>query len=574
MSEKQKYKTFESSGAKVGFSDNWLSVACYKWFWVLSTCISACLATCCSCCESQEDETPLTTEETSKCSKPQSRNGSISKPERFATEGRAHTQPFLQSISKINPVPNITEDKWDKPSEITTTGAIPKRGNSAKGLTKLKPGFKTRSSDSSRCGGSRNTSLGSDKNDGSEFSSKSGTPSPMVSRVNMLTNAQTRSTSDLVRDYRETSVASSRGSSDITEPDNDNTGVMPISGHHMVKTGSLSSLGSRSESMASVYSQGEGRYGTVTVKGDLEFGFIYNMVSGSLDINIKQCRDLAAVDTKRNRSDPYVKVYLLPDRSKAGKRKTKVKKHTLNPIFEEILKFVMPRNEVERRTMWISVWHSDMFGRNDFLGEVMMPMAGQVFDDPSAKWFSLQDRTEPPEDECVTNSRGDIILALKYVPSESSLKFSKRRKGTLMVKLTEAKNLPIPRGTTIPDPYCKCYLLPTHPRGKQKTGVCRKTTSPRWDQILSWDDLSIEDLADRSLEIGVWDHDRLGHQDFLGGVRLNLGSGKHNGRSSSWMDSIGKEVTLWQQMLDRPNFWVEASITLRPVLDTNIRQEK
>ena len=52
----------------------------------------------------------------------------------------------------------------------------------------------------------------------------------------------------------------------------------------------------------------------------------------------------------------------------------------------------MPRNEVERRTMWISVWHSDMFGRNDFLGEVMMPMAGQVFDDPAAKWYSLQDR--------------------------------------------------------------------------------------------------------------------------------------------------------------------------------------
>ena len=34
----------------------------------------------------------------------------------------------------------------------------------------------------------------------------------------------------------------------------------------------------------------------------------------------------------------YVKVYLLPDKSKAGKRKTKVKKHTLNPLFEEILK--------------------------------------------------------------------------------------------------------------------------------------------------------------------------------------------------------------------------------------------
>ena len=123
----------------------------------------------------------------------------------------------------------------------------------------------------------------------------------MVSRVNQLTS-QTRSTSDLLRDMRETSVASSRGSSDITEPEPDLTGMVGTT--QLVKAGSLSSLGTRSESMASVYSQGEGRYGTVTVKGELEFGFIYNVVSGSLDINIKQCRDLAAVDIKRNRSDP------------------------------------------------------------------------------------------------------------------------------------------------------------------------------------------------------------------------------------------------------------------------------
>jgi len=36
--------------------------------------------------------------------------------------------------------------------------------------------------------------------------------------------------------------------------------------------------------------------------------------------------------------DRYVKVYLLPDKSKSGKRKTKVKKHTLNPVFDETLK--------------------------------------------------------------------------------------------------------------------------------------------------------------------------------------------------------------------------------------------
>ena len=37
-------------------------------------------------------------------------------------------------------------------------------------------------------------------------------------------------------------------------------------------------------------------------------------------------------------SSRYVKVYLLPDRSKSGKRKTKVKKHTINPVFDEVLK--------------------------------------------------------------------------------------------------------------------------------------------------------------------------------------------------------------------------------------------
>ena len=69
--------------------------------------------------------------------------------------------------------------------------------------------------------------------------------------------------------------------------------------------------------------------------------------------------------------------------------------------------------------------------------------------------LSVSIEAEPPEDECLINSKGDIILALKYVPSETSRQFSKKRKGTLMVKITEAKNLPVPRGSTLPDPYCK-----------------------------------------------------------------------------------------------------------------------
>jgi synaptotagmin-like protein len=56
--------------------------------------------------------------------------------------------------------------------------------------------------------------------------------------------------------------------------------------------------------MLSIHSQEGGRYGTVTVRGEVEFGMTYSIHSGSLDLAVKQCRDLAAVDTKRNRSDP------------------------------------------------------------------------------------------------------------------------------------------------------------------------------------------------------------------------------------------------------------------------------
>lgn len=80
---------------------------------------------------------------------------------------------------------------------------------------------------------------------------------------------------------------------------------------------------------------------------------------------------------------------------------------------------------------------------------------------------------------------------------------------------------------------------------------------------MAWDDISLDALWDRSLELTVWDHDRLGHNEILGGVRFNLGKGSFQGHSAAWMDATGGEVTLWQQMLERPNFWVEGSVPLR-----------
>lgn len=55
-----------------------------------------------------------------------------------------------------------------------------------------------------------------------------------------------------------------------------------------------------------------------------------------LSVNVIQAADLPGMDMSGT-SDPYVKVYLLPDKKK--KYETKVHRKTLNPVFNESFTF-------------------------------------------------------------------------------------------------------------------------------------------------------------------------------------------------------------------------------------------
>lgn len=48
---------------------------------------------------------------------------------------------------------------------------------------------------------------------------------------------------------------------------------------------------------------------------------------------------------------------------------------------------------------------------------------------------------------------------------------------------------------------------------------------------------------------------------------FSLQLGKHYGRIAEWNDANGKELTLWQSMINRPNFWVEGCLALRSTLE-------
>ena len=56
--------------------------------------------------------------------------------------------------------------------------------------------------------------------------------------------------------------------------------------------------------------------------------------SGSLQVHVHEAKGLPGGDLP-DPPDPYVKLYLLPERSKKSKRKSDAKKDTVTPIFDE-----------------------------------------------------------------------------------------------------------------------------------------------------------------------------------------------------------------------------------------------
>ena len=62
--------------------------------------------------------------------------------------------------------------------------------------------------------------------------------------------------------------------------------------------------GSR-ESIVSYYSDaGEGRFGNVTVTGEILFGLRYDKHKYQLEVQIHRAKDIAPADEKKGRSDP------------------------------------------------------------------------------------------------------------------------------------------------------------------------------------------------------------------------------------------------------------------------------
>ncbi|XP_052756223.1 synaptotagmin 1 isoform X3 [Galleria mellonella] len=255
--------------------------------------------------------------------------------------------------------------------------------------------------------------------------------------------------------------------------------------------------------------------------GKLQYKLEYDFNSNSLSVTVIQAEDLPALDMGGT-SDPYVKVYLLPDKKK--KFETKVHRKTLSPIFNETFVFKnVPYADAMNKTLVFAIFDFDRFSKHDQIGEVKVPLCQVDLAQTIEEWRELQSV------EGEGGQLGDICFSLRYVPTA----------GKLTVVILEAKNLKKMDVGGLSDPYVKIALMQNGKRlKKKKTSIKKCTLNPYYNESFTFE-VPFEQIQKVNLVVTVVDYDRIGTSEPIGKVVLGY-------------NASGTELRHWSDMLASP----------------------
>lgn len=328
-----------------------------------------------------------------------------------------------------------------------------------------------------------------------------------------------------------------------------------------LRQGSLISINSTCTEM--------GNFDNANVTGEIEFAIRYCLTTHSLEICIRACKNLAFGEEKKKKCNPYVKTYLLPDKSSQGKRKTGVQKNTVEPTFQETLKYQVELVQLASRQLQVSVWHLGVLTRRVFLGEVIVPLAMWDFEDresQSFRWYPLRAKAEKSEDSLPTNN-GELTVRAKLVLPAGPRELQEAPEGTgdepsqngqLCLVVLGAKNLPVRSDGTLNSFVKGCLTLPDQQRLRLKSPVLKKQACPQWKHSFVFKGVTPSQLRQSSLELTVWDQATFGVNDrFLGGARLGSKEDLLGGAHTSSQAKLQ-----WQKVLSSPNLWTDMTLIL------------
>ncbi|NXL65948.1 SYTL3 protein, partial [Chordeiles acutipennis] len=310
-----------------------------------------------------------------------------------------------------------------------------------------------------------------------------------------------------------------------------------------------------------------GNFGKTNIMGEIEFAIRYIFKSCILEICIKGCKNLAYGEEKKKKCNPYVKVYLLPDKSPRSKRKTAIKKSTVDPEFDETLKYKIEYSQLGSRQLQISVWHAGALKHRVFLGEVVIPLAAWNFEESSMQlfnWYQLKAKLEKPEDDLIQYS-GELLVSARLSGPAQYKNFQcegKKDQGVpnckLQVMIFGAKNLPTLRSAGMPNSFVKgCLILPDQAEIKQTSPVVKKEACPQWKHLFVFDGITPAQLQQSCLHLTVWDESASSSSDqFLGGAKIGAKE------SFGCTDLVSQSVLQWQEVLRSPNMWMDFTLVL------------
>ncbi|KAJ8272306.1 hypothetical protein COCON_G00111650 [Conger conger] len=275
--------------------------------------------------------------------------------------------------------------------------------------------------------------------------------------------------------------------------------------------------------------------------GQLHFILKYDCDLEQLIVKIHKAQDLPAKDFSGT-SDPYVKIYLLPDRK--TKHQTKVHRKTLNPVFDEVFLFPVSYNELPTRKLHFSVYDFDRFSRHDIIGQVVVDNFLDLADFP--RETKLRRDIQYVSSDNV--DLGDLMFSLCYLPTA----------GRLTITIIKARNLKAMDITGASDPYVKVSLMCEGRRlKKRKTSTKRNTLNPVYNEAIVFD-VPPENIDQISLLIAVMDYDRVGHNEVIGVCRVGNEAGSL-GRDH-WSDMLTyprKPIAHWHPLVE----WLDQGTT-------------
>ncbi|XP_013167015.1 PREDICTED: extended synaptotagmin-2-B isoform X2 [Papilio xuthus] len=115
----------------------------------------------------------------------------------------------------------------------------------------------------------------------------------------------------------------------------------------------------------------------------------YSMQHQTLYVVVHKIMNIPLKDPT-NVPDPYVKLYLLPGRSKDSKRKTAVVKDNCMPEYDEQFEWVISHAELHSRQIEVTVaTHKGFLGGSPIIGQVIVHLNQYDFREAKTLWFDL-----------------------------------------------------------------------------------------------------------------------------------------------------------------------------------------